>query len=346
MENWLNDLLSATNNIIYSQWATLGANVAVAPCERSVVDPEALVVATCAFGRYDARIFDEAMDWTLGNHGLLKPWRLKKIARSFGGNVQRTLGAVLSYLEERENKGLFPGVQSEARAALDKTEVEPLFWKEASLYRTGSRKREPVFAEWKLLRAEPRIRMHSKAPDMRNPGNLMTRLRKYYGTGAKADVITYLLTGKGGSSKEIAHKVEYNQKSVYEVLEDLVAARMAQKRGGRGNAYYWVDAQAIARSIGLKGKRPVFFVWGDLFQALDLVAEDLRTHKREYASRFFAAERSRKLAVEIAPIISKSGEPLEKISLPDIRASEGAEHTEELFRFISTTLDILARFLV
>lgn len=345
MENWLNDLLSATNNIIYSHWAALGANVTAAPCERSVVDPEALVVATCAFGRHDARIFDEAMDWTLGNHGLLKPWRLKKIARGFGGNVQRTLGAVLSYLDKNEKKNLFPGVQSEARAALDKAEVESLFWKEASLYRTGSRMSEPLFAEWKLLRGEPRIRMHSGVPDMRNPGNLMTRLRKYYGTGTKADVMTYLLTGKGGSSKEIAYKVKYNQKSVYEVLEDLVAARMAQKRGGRGNAYYWVDAQAIARSIDLKGKRPVFFVWGDLFQALDLVVEDLRAHKREYASRFFAAERSRKLAVEVAPIISKAGEPLVKISPPDIGTSEGAENTKELFRFMSATLDILARFL-
>jgi hypothetical protein len=38
-----------------------------------VIDPEALLVGACALGRMDARIFDEAMDWTMLNHELLKP---------------------------------------------------------------------------------------------------------------------------------------------------------------------------------------------------------------------------------------------------------------------------------
>lgn len=33
----------------------------------SIVDPEALVVATAEFGRWDARLFDEMLDWLVAN---------------------------------------------------------------------------------------------------------------------------------------------------------------------------------------------------------------------------------------------------------------------------------------
>lgn len=345
MEAWLKDLVKGTLNIIYKQWATLNANVTAAPCRGSVVDPEALVVATSAFGRYDARIFDEAMDWSIFNHNMLKPWRLKRIAVEFGGETTRCLAAVFDFIGRKNEEDLFPGVIQIGEKALDQVLVEPLFFSEQKMFEAGKREPDQVFLHWKLKRGTPRIRMHSGSPDMRNPGNLMIRLRSYYGTGAKADVVTYLLTGKGGSSKEIASKIKYNQKSVYDALEQLVGADMAYKRGGVGNAYYWVDPHDIAASLGLKDKRPVFFVWADIYRAIYRVLEDVRSNDEKWSSPFFSAERAKNLAVEVASIVRKSGEPLEQIKLPDTRRTQGRENVEELKEFLAEFPGILSQFM-
>ncbi len=344
MENWLNGLVETIEEIMWSQWAALGAFIATEPCRKSIVDPEALLVATCAFGRQDARIFDEAIDWTIVNHKLLKPWRLKRISRSFGPDVQRTLGAVLEYVVKEKGKDLFPGVRKEAQKALDEVETEELFWREKGRYAQSRKQTDEVFLRWKLLRGSPRIRCHSGTPDLKNPANLMLRLRDYYGAEARADIMTYLLTEKGGSSNGIATKIKYQQGRVYEVLEDLVGAGIAQKQGGPGHAYYWIDRERVAASLGLGRKRPVFFVWGDVFCAFYLVVSDWRKHQAEYQNDFLSAERMRDLTVKVVPMLIKAGEPLSEMPVPDIKRQKGAEHKEALIIFMNQCQNVLKRF--
>jgi len=346
MESWLSDLIETNDKIIWSQWAALGAFLTAEPCRKSVVDPEALLVATCAFGRQDARIFDEAMDWTLANHELLRPWRLKRISRSFGQDVKRTLGALLDYVARKKGKDLLPGVRKEAQKALENVQTEELFWRENGRYGRGRKQSDEVFLRWKLLRGSPRIRGHSGTPDLKNPANLMLRLRDYYGAEARADVMTYLLTEKGGSSYGIAAKIKYQQGRVYDVLENLVNAGVAHKQGGRGNAYYWIDRESVAASLGLGRRRPAFFVWGDVFCAFHLLVSDLLRHQVEYQDDFLSAERMRDLTVEIVHMLRKAGEPLSQVSVPDVKRQKGDEHKEALISFMNQIQKVLRRFTI
>ncbi len=341
MEDWLESLQQTIDGIVWSQWAALGAYVAVEPCRGSVIDPEALLVGTCAFGREDARIFDEAMDWTVMNHGLLKPWRLKRISRIFGPETQRTLGAFLDYVAGKVGKDLFPGVRKEMSKGLDGLETEGLFWHEKGLHALHQITPDETFLKWRLLRGAPRLRNHSQKPDLGNPANLMLRLREYYGAGARADVMTYLLTNKGGSSNGIASKISYQQRLVYGVLEDLVNAGIAHKKGGHGHAYYWIDQEKVAASLGLARKRPAYFVWGDIFRAFDKVISDRRRHQAEYANGFLAAERMRDLAVDVVPLLRKAGEPLSRIPFPGPGNLKGAQHEEALVAFLDSVVEVL-----
>ncbi|MBN2025316.1 MAG: hypothetical protein JW854_00940 [Actinobacteria bacterium] len=344
MENWHEDLAKTIDEIVWSQWAALGAYVTVEPCRKAIVDPEALLVATCAFGRLDARILDEAMDWTIANHALLKPWRLKRISRAFGSATRRTLGAVLEFAAEDTDRDLFPGVIKEARKGLGGMEAEELFRREKGRYAQGHKQPDEIFLRWKLLRGNPRVRRHSGRPDTGNPANLMLRLRDYYGAGARADVMTYLLTNEGGSSHGIAVKIKYRQGSVYGVLEDLVGAGIAYKRGGRGYAYYWIEREKMAASLGLSGKPPVFFVWGDIFRAFDMVVSDWWENREAYKNEFLSAERMRDLTAEIIPRLRNAGEPLSRLPAPDARMLKGAEHVEALMAFLDRVLDVLRSY--
>lgn len=346
METWYDDLVETIKQIIWSQWAALGVFVAVEPCRKLIVDPEALVVGTCAFGRQDPRMFDEALDWTITNHGLLRPWRLKRISRAFGNEVQRTLGAFLDYAAEEGARDIFPGVRKEAGEALDDLETEELFLREKGFYAQGRKKPDDIFLRWKLLRDSPRIRHHSGVPDPKNPANLMLRLRDYYGSGARADVMTYLLAEKGGSSHGIAARIKYQQGRVYDVLEDLVGAGIAYKQGGKGHAYYWVDREKMAASLGLGKKRPVFIVWGDVFCALYLVVSDVWKHKEEYKNDFLSAERMRDLTARVVPMLRGAGDPLSEMPVPDVQRLKGAEHKEALIALLERCFDVLKRFTV
>lgn len=344
MKSWQESLAEEIDEIIWSHWAALGAYVAAEPCRGSVIDPEALLVATCAFGREDARIFDEAMDWTIVNHGLLKAWRLKRISRAFEADTRRALGAVLDYAVGDTGKDIFPGVRQEARKALQGAEAEELFRREKRRYDGGRRQPDEIFLEWKLLRGSPRIRRHAGKPDPGNPANLVLRLRDYYGSGARADVMTYLLTNEGGSSNGIASRIKYQQGRVYGVLEDLVGAGMAHKKGGRGKAYYWIDRERVAASLGLGKKLPAYFVWGDAFRAFDMVISDRWTRQETYENDFLAAERMRDLAVEVVPMLREAGEPLSRIPFPDPGKLKGAEHEEALVSFLDSVADILGSY--
>jgi hypothetical protein len=153
--------------------------------------------------------------------------------------------------------------------------------------------------------------------------------------------MTYLLAEKGGSSNGIAAKIKYQQGRVYDVLEDLVSAGIAQKRGGRGQAYYWIDQDGVAASLGLGRKRPVFFVWGDIFCAFDMVISDWREHPSQYADEFLSAERMRDLTAIVVPMLRKAGEPLSRMPAPDLKRQKGSEHTEALMDFMDRVMSIL-----
>jgi len=342
METWPEGLLESVKEIMWSQWSALGAYLTAEPARRSVIDPEALLVATSAFGRHDARLFDEAMDWLIINDKIMKPWRLKRIARAFGAEVQRTLGAVLEYVSEVKGKDLFPGVREDARDGLDFVREEELFWSEGGRYATRKAKVNPVFQRWGLLRGAPRIRGHSGKPDLGNPANLMVRLRNYYGTGTRADVMTFLVTTKGGNSNEIASRLKYNQKGVYDVLEEMSESGMIHKYGGARSTHYWVEQSEMARSLGLEEKLPAFLVWGDIYCAFFLVVSDYAEHEDEYEDDFLSAERIRNLTIEIVPLLRNAGVPLSQIPTPDVEKQSGDEHKDRLIEYLRKVLRVLS----
>jgi DNA-binding transcriptional ArsR family regulator len=344
MEEWRRNFLDAVKAVTWSQWAALGAYVGVDPCRRVLVDPEALVVGTCALGRDDARIFDEALDWILVNHRCLKPWRLKHVARSFGPEVQRILGACLDFAARTTGEDILPGVRKEAREALAETAVEELFYREKGRFAPGGKTADPLFLEWKLLRGKPRIRKHAASPDLENPANLLLRLREYYGSDARAEVTAYLLLEGEGSSNAIAARVKYRQGRVYRVLESMVEAGLVYKRGGPGPARYRLDREKMAAALGLGRDLPAFFDWSDVLLAFHLVISDWWKHEDEYAVEFLALERSRLLLQEIIPLLSDAARPLSGIPAPRPETLQGEGFRSALQDYLLRTIEIIRNY--
>lgn len=88
-------LLDAILGLLWRQWSSLGVLGYEQPLRNdSFVDPEALLIASAGFARYDQRLYDLIADWLLKYGRLVNPTRLKALL----GKAKSADVASLSYL--------------------------------------------------------------------------------------------------------------------------------------------------------------------------------------------------------------------------------------------------------
>lgn len=334
-------------DILWSQWSTLGVFLSVEETTKSVVDPEAALVAACSIGRADPRLFDEVLDWLRANADLVKSVRLNRLAQNSGPDTVRVLAAAVNYASEAAGKEILPSVEKHGREALPHLKTENLFSQDG-LYSDkfpNGRELDSVFLKWGLMRSNAEVRHYSNTPDLNNPANVMTIMRKHYGQSARTDILTYLMTGQAGNSYQIARMIGYNQSTIYRELEKMSRGGPVTRDGQSKNSLFRVDRGKLARSVGLK-KIPVFFNWADIYKSYD---DAIRTFDEiiSFGTRqVFAIEAGMNLAARIIPVIRGAGEPLAQIFVPDpatVRSQVGAV---ELSAFLEETLGVLKNFTV
>ena len=52
-------------DLLWHQWSSIGVAGYARPDDPRIIDPEALILATTRYGRYDSRLMDESMDWLM-----------------------------------------------------------------------------------------------------------------------------------------------------------------------------------------------------------------------------------------------------------------------------------------
>ena len=97
------NLSQATLELAWRQWSAAGL-AGTQDSSRSLLDPEALLVASMTLGRHDARLFDEVLDWLVKNASLLDLARLRRIARR-GTPSERSLLAVAARIAVERGRG-------------------------------------------------------------------------------------------------------------------------------------------------------------------------------------------------------------------------------------------------
>ena len=85
---------------LWRSWACLGisGHGGTARPDR-VIDPEALVLASTLWARYDARLFDEMLDWLCLNGSLINLQRLSNLHRTGLGDAA-VLSAIAAVIQQ------------------------------------------------------------------------------------------------------------------------------------------------------------------------------------------------------------------------------------------------------
>lgn len=339
MEKSLTDsranLLELMLQFLWRQWSALGVAGAARTDDDWLIDPEALLLATTVFGRYEARLFDEVLDWLRRNGRRINLQRLRNLDETWNVADRGVLAAVADVLGDRSVLRKWTSLQSPAEAP----EVEP-----QALFRKSDGSPMPVFGEpdarflrCHLLRSPLHLRGMSLAPAPDSPATFLFKLRALFGVTARADILAWLLSHESGHPAEIARRVGYFSKTAQLVLNEMeTSGHIHSRRSDREKHFWlrpeewrflltWKDATSFPRWIG----------WAPLFSALTTLFAALSLPGLDAQSPSLQAIHLRKALDQVLPALGEAGLAP---SLTVTSQQRGAELVEALLEDITRLL--------
>ncbi len=266
-------LLDTVVELVWRQWGAIG--VAGARSNRNtIVDPEALTLATLNIGREDARLFDEMLDWVASNSRLLDMARLRRLGKRAPSDQRRLLGVVAQEAIDQGSRSTlrqiaWAGVLAEEEAGTYGT--EPLF-RSQDVKTADWAASDERFERAGFLRPRVDLRGMSRPPDATRPACLRFRARALVGPGARAEVLTYLWTHEWAHGRLVAERAAYNQAPVAAYLSELAEARLVDRRSDGRKILYRLSG-------GLRdvvSPAPAYVDWVVVWPALVALLDALR----------------------------------------------------------------------
>lgn len=235
-QNSRDKLLVCILDCLWHQWSTLGVAGQRGGEDDRLIDPEALLLATGRFGRHDARLFDETLDWLGTNGGRINLQRLSRLNEEWPVADPRVLGAIASILSRRSVMRKWSTI---AALASQGNEPEPLFIRPDGTPLPVPQKPDPDFLRHGLQRDVVERRGMSRPPAPDRAANLLCSLRALFGVTARAEIIAWLLTHKSGHPAAIARDTGYFSKSIQHTLNEMKdSGHINSRRDGRVKIFW------------------------------------------------------------------------------------------------------------
>ena len=225
-ENLKNNIVDRMQKLLWGQWGILGIRGSDVEPIGAAIDLEALIFATCVFGRTDPRLFDEALSWTCESRELVNQKRLKGLVDKNGSaELSRVASGWMTHVN-RERIRLGNLKEHHHR--------DPLFLDRTLEEQTVGETHDGIFRDYGLLRGPFEPNPDRKSPDLSNPKLVQLFARRFFGKGARAEVVRLLLHGKPLSTTTIASLGLYTKRSVQETLKTLKETNILNWNPGRG----------------------------------------------------------------------------------------------------------------
>ena len=323
-QNSLSRLTERMVDLLWHQWCSIGVAGYGRADNNQIIDPEALILTTTRFGRHDARLMDESIDWLMKFGQRISLQRLQGLQKQWPGVADpRVLGVLADLLG---SQAVHRKWRVLAAQPTPEHEPEPFF-----IGRDGQpipvfRNADPTFEKHGLLRGKLECRRMSRAPEPHNPENLMFTLRALLGVNARAEIMAWLLTHDSGHPAAIARSTGYFSKSVQQILNEMAESGQVTATRIRREKHFSIPRRnewqaLIFPKAGENTAFPQWVDWMPLFSAITRFAEILAKPGLDEKSEGFQAIHLRETLEAATPALAQAGRLHTMGAKPDLRGN-------------------------
>lgn len=292
-----NELRERLVDFVWQQWCRLGVSGASRKGSDRVIDPEVLLAFTTEIARYDARLFDEVLDWLATNGSWINTQRVSAIMKQDDVGCPKVMGAMAAWMCERDTSMKWRGIAKRHDIEAGTT-PEFLFRTAPAGALAVAEEPDALFERYGLIRETVDTRDMTQTVNMGDPANVIFRSRALFGINIRADVFVYLLTTEGGHARRIAELLGFNHMRVQSVLSTLANAGFVAVRTEGKTKNYWIDRERWSPVMFPGSESPPRWVnWRPLVRGLTAIwreaweLDDARADEYIVSSKMRAAMR-------------------------------------------------------
>ena len=285
--NWMNQTRNRILQLLWDQWCLLGVagnrfqdNAKHSFC--TILDPEALMLATFVIARRDPRLFDEALDWSSKNGRWLSVQRMKNLCSEWEGEfIESALAAFSSWMSEIDRKGRWkrpysiPASVNHNKGTRSET---VLFIDDIGQPLPLLSDIDPHYQSNNLLRPPVQTRGMTKDVPMMTPENLLLRMRSLFGLSPRAEIVTVLTARESETLTGLAHASGYSRATLSAVIADFMASGelVEEIRSGRKIWRMKRDSLLDSWRKDIMTETPfIWFRWLPVYHALHLIDNEM-----------------------------------------------------------------------
>ena len=257
-------------DLIWRKWCELGIAGSSLSMDTKVIDPEALLLFSLGICRYEARLFDEIIDWLCTNGHLVNVQRLQQIQKKYNFTCGPQLSAVAGVLAKQARYKLkWSGLSRKYY----QEPAEPLFLDKdgTPLPCPKGKDADPEFAAHGLMRGDINLRGLSRSFLPESPACLLLRLRALMGINARCEILCLLASAKEMHPSEAARQTGYYQKTIQTTLVEMAQSGAVLVRKSKKEKFYRLKPGVIDSLVKPNGRIPVWINWASLLKAFEII---------------------------------------------------------------------------
>lgn len=318
--------------LLWRQWSALGVPGHGPAEEHRVIDPEPLLLLSLTVGRYDARLFDEILDWLVVNGAFINVQRLKTLEKRFDFQCKAQLSAVSELLVKKSNNPIKWGRLS-ASYSLEKP--EPLFFMKNGKPLPVPDEPAPEFSAHGLMRGPIKLRGHAQTFPAKGMPTLLLRLRALLGINARCELLCLLAAEHEIHPSEIARQTGYFPRTVQNALAEMARSGVVQVRSANREKMYRLQSGVLDPLLKPEGIPMQWINWASVFRALEMLWLGVIDPKRQEIDPLLLASELRRLSKEMRPLLAQAGSGSQ---LNDDSLYYGAEYAAVFTRDVTLIL--------
>lgn len=270
-QEYKKQVFEAIQDLLWKQWTALGVPGHIATSKSNMVlDPEALLVFSAGFARYDQRLYDLILDWLQVHSSQINIQRLKALYAKSEWKDSASLG-YMSAVTAKTNPTRWkkPSVDF---LPDDATSPVALFGDENDEPERYIPRQDEQALKYGFRRNVRIDTQEVSASLPKTTATLLLRMRGFLGISARAETLLVLLTSPQCKVQDIVDRSGFTWKSIQDVLSELASGGFVSSVDGvsRGKLYHLPEPDSIRKLFGVR-QGSIFPNWRCIYDALGLL---------------------------------------------------------------------------